>query len=298
MRRPANALRTSLVALLALFAAGLALLAPAATAASFSTSSYASRLLTLVNAARADHGMPALRLASGTTTVAANWTAHMAGSQLLAHNPDLRHQIETHGSPDWGTYGENVGQGYSADPDSLFRAYMNSPEHRANILTGAYRYVGVAVAFNGKAAWNTFDFVDTYGTPAAAKAPATKTVTHHHATAAKTQTQKQTQPAPRPAPSSKPSTAPAQRPAAKQHAHRTDHRHATTHRQHRVHVQGERYRAARPEPIREFVVAAPTAVTPLASVPTGRSSRAVLVAIAVLAFVAAARRWTLTVAHV
>jgi uncharacterized protein YkwD len=294
MRRPANALRTSLLALLALFAAGLALLAPSATAASFSTSSYASRLLSLVNAARADHGLPALRLASGTTTVAANWTAHMAGSQLLAHNPDLRHQIETHGSPAWGTYGENVGQGYAADPGSLFRAYMNSPEHRANILTGAYRYVGVAVSFTGKTAWNTFDFVDTYGTPTASKAPATKTVTHHHTTAAKTQAQ----PAPRPAPSAKPATAPAPRPVAKKDAHLTDHRHAATHRQQRVHVQGEHHRAARPEPIRELAVAAPTAVTPLAPLPTGRSSRAALVAVAVLALVAAARRWTLTVAQV
>jgi Cysteine-rich secretory protein family len=150
-----------------LLVAGLLALAGAigattAHAASWTSSSYASRLVQLVNQARQQHGLPALTVTSGTSQVAGAWTAHLDASQSLAHNPDLRHQLETHGSPDWTTYGENVGQGPSGDPDALFKAYMNSTEHRDNILNGKYRYTGVAVVLDGSTAWNTFDFVDTY----------------------------------------------------------------------------------------------------------------------------------------
>ena len=292
MRRT-NAIRTSLLTMLALLAAAFAAFAPSATAASYSTSAYASRLLSLVNATRADHGLDALRLADGTTTVAAGWTAHMADTQLLSHNPALRSQLEAHGSPDWTTYGENVGQGFADNPDSLFHAYMQSPEHRANILTGDYRYVGVAVVFTGKTAWNTFDFVDAYGTPSAPKAPSVKPVTRHHAQVAKPQTP----PAPRPAPSAKPAAPVVHHPVATRNSHRSGHQ-TSAHRQHRVQVQGLTQRASTPKPIREVVATAAASVSPVTPLPAGRSSRAVLVAVAVLAFVAAARRWTLTVARV
>ena len=307
MRRPAHAIRTSVLTMLALLAGVLAVFAPSATASSYSTSSYASRLLSLVNATRADHGLGALRLADGTTAVAAAWTAHMADAQLLAHNPDIRHQLETHGSPDWGTYGENVGHGYAADPDSLFHAYMQSPEHRANILTGAYRYVGVAVTFSGKVAWNTFDFVDTYGVPTQERQPAHHTTVRHHATA-RHQTAP-TQPRPRPAssPAPKPTAttaaAPGDRAAAAHHADTRRHVAAQRNRhhaaaEHRVRVQGLRASNPRFEPTSQIIAADTSAVSPLAPLPAQRSSRVVLIAVAVLAFVAAARRWTLTVARV
>jgi hypothetical protein len=133
-----------------------------AHASSWTSSSYASRLVQLVNQTRQQHGLGALTVTSGTSEVAAAWTAHLDAAQSLSHNPDLRHQLETHGSPDWTTYGENVGEGPADDPDALFKAYMNSTEHRANILNSAYRFTGVSVVLDGSTAWNTFDFVDTY----------------------------------------------------------------------------------------------------------------------------------------
>jgi hypothetical protein len=148
-------------------AAGLLILAGAigagsAHAASWTSASYSSRLVQLVNQAREQNGLSALTVASGTSQVAAAWTAHLDATQSLSHNPDLRHQLETHGSADWTTYGENVGQGPANDPDALFKAYMNSTEHRDNILNRAYRFTGVSVILDGSSAWNTFDFVDTY----------------------------------------------------------------------------------------------------------------------------------------
>src|SRR4051794_5870194 len=152
--------------------AGAAIGLAPAHATSWTSASYASRLVQLVNQARQQHGSGSLSVASGTSQVAASWTAHLDAAQSLSHNPDLRHQLETHGSTDWTSYGENVGQGPAEDPDALFKAYMNSSEHRANILNTAYRFTGVAVVLDGDTAWNTFDFVDTYHAPEPAPAPA------------------------------------------------------------------------------------------------------------------------------
>jgi hypothetical protein len=135
----------------------------AQAAASYSTSSYAGRLLTLVNDVRAQQGLRPLVLAPGTTTVAWGWTQHLADARALSHNRHLGRDLSTHGSSRWRVYGENVGVGSVEDPDGLFAAYMHSPEHRANIMNRDYRYVGVAVVFTGSRSWNTFDFVDVYG---------------------------------------------------------------------------------------------------------------------------------------
>jgi hypothetical protein len=148
-----------------------ALLAPSAFAES-SPSAFGSRLVTLVNQARAQHGLRALTVAGGTSTVAAGWTQHLAEQQALSHNPDLASQLESHGSPDWTTYAENVATGSPPSADAMFQDYMNSPEHRDNILDGHFRYIGVGVVFTGSTAWNTLDFVDQY---AGSTSPSTTT---------------------------------------------------------------------------------------------------------------------------
>lgn len=152
--------------------AGAAWLAGSATAATMSPSSYSSRLLSLVNQARAHNGLGALSWTSGTSEVAQSWSGHLAAVQALSHNPSLGSQLESHGSPDWTALGENVGVGAQDDPDGLFTAYMNSPAHRANILNGRYRYVGMGEVYSGGRAWNTMDFVDSYGSTTRVSAPA------------------------------------------------------------------------------------------------------------------------------
>jgi hypothetical protein len=186
--------------------AGLAaLLAPSASAES-SPSAFGSRLVTLINQARAQQGLKALTVTGGTSTVAASWTQHLDQQQALSHNPNLGHQLETHGSPNWTAYGENVGDGPTSSADTLFQAYMNSPEHRDNILGSAYRYLGVGVVFDGSTAWNTLDFVDQYSSSTSTSKPRTSTPT---TTAPKTHS------APRVA---KPVARPVARPAVVHHA--------------------------------------------------------------------------------
>jgi uncharacterized protein YkwD len=170
--------------------AGTVLVAAPAAHAESTTSAFTSRLVTLVNEARAQHGLRALTVASGTTTVASGWSSHMASTSTLAHNPNLQSQLESHGSRSWTTYGENVGEGPSSSADKLFTAYMNSPEHKANILGSGYRYLGIATVFSGGLAWNTMDFVDQYGSTTTHTTTTTTFVHHtatvtHHATAPK-----------------------------------------------------------------------------------------------------------------
>src|SRR3954454_19411317 len=172
-----------------------ALLAPSAGAES-SPSAYGDRLVALINQARADQGLRALTMTSGTSTVADGWNQHLDSQQALSHTPDLGPQLETHGSPDWTAYGENVGDGPTSSADTLFKAYMNSPEHRDNILGSAYRYVGVGVVFDGSTAWNTLDFVDQYST----SKPRTATTTTAQPKAKPRTTAAKPKAAPRPAP--------------------------------------------------------------------------------------------------
>lgn len=297
MRRPAVA------ALTALLASVLAVAAVPATAQSWTPAAYSARLLTLVNGARADAGLVPLGQTVGTTDVAAGWTDHQAATRTLAHNPDLRHQLETHGSADWTTYGENVGEGAADDPDALFDAYMRSPEHRANILTRAYRFVGVAVTFTGRTAWNTFDFVDAY-TDGAARGSSTggSHVTATHAsqpaqpahTAVRPATAPTSAPTSAPSPPAHPAAAPA-RPVAHHPAAAPSHRSAPA----RPHVRALR----RPwsEPL-AAAPAAPVAAEHLPAAPVHAlgdrdpdpRTRAVAVALAVLLVAAAGRRWALT----
>lgn len=157
--------RLVLAALIAVLAGAAAWVAPGAHASAYTPASYGSRLVALINDARAQHGLGALSVTSGTSQVAQQWSEHLASVQALSHNPNLQHDLETHGSPEWTAYGENVGAAPTDNPDALFQAYMNSSEHRANILAGAYRFIGVGVVFNGREAWNTLDFVDEYQTP-------------------------------------------------------------------------------------------------------------------------------------
>ncbi|WP_432542662.1 CAP domain-containing protein [Kineococcus sp. SYSU DK002] len=90
----------------------------------------------LVNAARAQAGLPALGLTDEANRVATDWAFRMAGDAQLKHNPDLSRQLQG-----WSLVAENVGVG--ADADQLQGAFMASPGHRANILRPEVSVVGL-----------------------------------------------------------------------------------------------------------------------------------------------------------
>jgi hypothetical protein len=143
-----------------------------------------SRLLSDVNQARAAVGLPALIPAAGTTEVALGWTAHLVAMSGLMHNPNLLADLESHGSANWTTAAENVGYGPAGQPDVLFAAYMNSPEHRANILDPSVRYIGIGVidgtVDGSPTMFDTMDFVDAYQGPRVAAPSWVKLLSFRH----------------------------------------------------------------------------------------------------------------------
>jgi uncharacterized protein YkwD len=135
-------------------------------------SRFDAKLLHLINRARENRGLHRLILTAGTTDVAHTWSCRLASSSILSHNGNLGSQLETHGSYNWTTYAENVGYVMAGTgARGLFRAYMHSPGHRANILDRDARFIGIWSKKGGGFRWNTLDFVgstasaynDSYG---------------------------------------------------------------------------------------------------------------------------------------
>ena len=133
--------------------AGTALSIAAPTAA-FAESTYSmeSEFIAKVNAARAANGQQAYVVESDLTSVARQHSADMARQQSLYHNPNLTTQI-----PNWQAVGENVGEGPTVD--DIATAFMNSPEHRDNILDHDFTQIGVGVSVDSNGiVWVTEDF--------------------------------------------------------------------------------------------------------------------------------------------
>jgi Cysteine-rich secretory protein family len=137
-------------------------------------------LATATNNARAAAGLPALQLDSQLSAVAQAWAEKLAASNVLSHNAALRSQVSN-----WTYLGENVGM--AADVASVQTAFMDSPEHRDNILNSHYTQMGVGAATSTypscgcQVLWVVVDFrrpatssVAAAAKPAAAKPAAAK----------------------------------------------------------------------------------------------------------------------------
>jgi uncharacterized protein YkwD len=121
------------------------------------------RLLSLVNQARTSRGIPRLSIAPGYTDVARRWSGVMASRAQMSHNPDMVSQVSRSGGSAWRAVAENVAYGPNAD--TVFSMYMNSTGHRANILSRAYRWIGLGWAERANGVgYNTLVFVSTYST--------------------------------------------------------------------------------------------------------------------------------------
>lgn len=111
----------------------------------------------LVNIERAKTGLPAL---------VSNWqaarVARYKADDMLKNNY-FSHISPTYGSPfdmmgkfglQFSAAGENIAEGQRS-PQEVMNAWMNSPGHRANILSPAYTQIGVgaAKASNGGLIW-------------------------------------------------------------------------------------------------------------------------------------------------
>jgi uncharacterized protein YkwD len=134
---------------------------------SFKTSEVADEVLLRTNAARRAAGRPALERSVNLMTAAQIQADQMAKTGTMAHElpgtayPTLKSRLAAV-SYDMRAAGENIAEG-QRDAAEALDTWMNSPGHRANILSTDFTELGtgVAVGRNGR----TY-FVQVFGRPA------------------------------------------------------------------------------------------------------------------------------------
>ncbi len=153
---------TGIAAVLALIALlGLSSSASARSCASTSLAPAKARAQTtvaatlcLVNAERARRGLRPLAANSRLSAAAQRHSADMAARDYFDHNTlgggNFLVRIRRAGyltrAHSW-TVGENIawGSGVSSTPAAIHRSWMNSAGHRANILSPAFREIGIGI---------------------------------------------------------------------------------------------------------------------------------------------------------
>jgi uncharacterized protein YkwD len=147
--------------------------------AAYADSAYSmeSQFVAKMNAARQSAGLRPYSVAYDLTSVARQHSQAMASRQTLYHNPTLTSDVHN-----WQAVGENVGDGPTVS--DIHTAFMNSPEHRANILDHDFTQVGVGVSVDKNGIiWVTEDFRQPMGSTSTST-PSTSTAPHHSAPAA------------------------------------------------------------------------------------------------------------------
>ena len=149
--------RNAIVACAAV-AALVVVVAPVASSASSrpraSLSALETGVLQQLNAIRAQHGLVALKLSSDLTASAAQHSAEMGADGYFEHNSvdgtpfwkRIQHWYASNGYGYWSV-GENLlWSSPDVDPKGALTLWMNSPEHRANILAPRWREIGISAA--------------------------------------------------------------------------------------------------------------------------------------------------------
>lgn len=103
-------------------------------------------LLRAINRARARHGRAPLRIASRLQYAARSHSNAMLRTGNFAHG-DWYRRLRRHGVRA-RTLGENIAWGSGTDGTgaAIVQMWLDSPPHRANLLSRSFRYVGVGIA--------------------------------------------------------------------------------------------------------------------------------------------------------
>jgi uncharacterized protein YkwD len=175
MRRPA--LTSLLVALALLLLPGSALAASCPGAGSRPTSTptwqAVAATVCLVNNQRTSRGLPALRWNRLLWQAANGHAADMVHRHYFSHTTpggttflDRIRRTGYFSGARWWYAGENIawGSGSRATPSAIVTAWMNSPGHRANILSRNYRETGVGVVLGSPGGYSSSaTYVNDFG---------------------------------------------------------------------------------------------------------------------------------------
>lgn len=149
-RSPRRSLTHALGATLIAALAVTALAAPASAATSASTAE--AMIIGWVNTDRAAAGLAPLRGDSDLAYIAGVRASRMASSNTMSHTVggNLSNQL-AYRDVQWYRYGETIGWSSAAFPvDSaraIYRAWMNSPAHRALLMSTRFNYIGLGLAY-------------------------------------------------------------------------------------------------------------------------------------------------------
>jgi len=110
------------------------------------------------NASRAQYGLPALAWNGQLGCLATLWSMYLANNNTFYHR-DLNAVITSPGYGGYRTLGENILKGpASMSAADMHIAWMNSPDHRANILSSSYSSMGIGLAYANGQVWATENF--------------------------------------------------------------------------------------------------------------------------------------------
>ena len=159
-----------------------------------------SATLCLLNERRAQAGLPALASDRQLEDAATRFSAQMVAQRFFSHvgrdgstlGSRVRASGYLSGLSSWAI-GENIayGSGSYANAAKIVQMWMESPGHRANILNGRFRAIGLGIVTGTPrgtdGATYTTDFGSTVrsGPPAGSAAQAPAPVTSHHRKAKK-----------------------------------------------------------------------------------------------------------------
>lgn len=129
--------------------------------ATLTSEEFEHRLLVRSNARRAARGCHPLRLNAALSLAAHRHSTLMSDQSDLSHRlageADLAARAVNAGYTRWRILAENLAWGQSS-PGQVFRDWVNSPGHRANLDNCRLRDVGFAVVFQGGRPWVTADY--------------------------------------------------------------------------------------------------------------------------------------------
>lgn len=113
-----------------------------------SVSEIESKLLELVNQARAEHELEPLRSAPSLQDIARAHSQDMAVGESLSHfstsGDTYTERLAAQGVL-FGHHGENIAFSQTFVPQIIHQSLMDSPEHRDNILKPEFEFVGIGV---------------------------------------------------------------------------------------------------------------------------------------------------------
>ena len=136
------------------------LTAARATAVSAPTK-FESDLLTYINNYRAAFGCARLTYNSYLAYAARQHTGRMVAARTLSHQlrgeSSLGVRITNAGYVNWRMLAENLAYGPTS-PWSVYKLWMSSAPHRANIENCSLRNAGLGVAWVDGKSWSTIDF--------------------------------------------------------------------------------------------------------------------------------------------